>query len=168
METIFSWSGIGQLTNQAVGNRDYAMVQSLLLVIAAPYIVHFDPEANSLSEKFIPPEGLSKGLDGHILGTDQMGRDIFTRLLTGAGSSFIIATCVVAHLLGDRNDSGIDFRLLRRDCRYDYYENNGSVYVDPSDCAGDRDCSDDRLQYAQSDPGAGSDVMDQLFQADEK
>ena len=35
VETIFSWSGIGQLTNQAVGNRDYAMVQSLRLVIAA-------------------------------------------------------------------------------------------------------------------------------------
>ena len=64
----------------------------VVLAIAAPYIVHFDPEANSLSEKFIPPEGLSKGLDGHILGTDQMGRDIFTRLLTGAGSSFIIST----------------------------------------------------------------------------
>lgn len=39
VETIFSWSGIGQLTNQAVGNRDYAMVQSLLLVIAAAMAV---------------------------------------------------------------------------------------------------------------------------------
>ncbi len=35
VETIFSWSGIGQLANQSVGNRDYALVQSLLLVIAA-------------------------------------------------------------------------------------------------------------------------------------
>ncbi len=35
VETIFSWSGVGQLANQAVGNRDYALVQSLLLVIAA-------------------------------------------------------------------------------------------------------------------------------------
>ena len=34
-ETIFSWPGIGQLTNQAVGNRDYALVQSLLLVSAS-------------------------------------------------------------------------------------------------------------------------------------
>lgn len=34
-ETIFSWSGIGQLMNMAVGNRDYALVQSLLLMIAA-------------------------------------------------------------------------------------------------------------------------------------
>ncbi len=35
VETIFSWSGVGQLANQAVGNRDYALVQSLLLVVAA-------------------------------------------------------------------------------------------------------------------------------------
>jgi peptide/nickel transport system permease protein len=33
-ETIFSWPGIGQLLNQSVGNRDYPMVQSLLLVSA--------------------------------------------------------------------------------------------------------------------------------------
>lgn len=34
-ETIFSWPGIGQLANQAVGNRDYALVQSILLIVAA-------------------------------------------------------------------------------------------------------------------------------------
>lgn len=37
VETIFSWPGIGQLVNQSVANRDYAMVQSLLLVIAAMF-----------------------------------------------------------------------------------------------------------------------------------
>lgn len=35
VETVFAWPGIGQLINQAVGNRDYALVQSLLLVSAA-------------------------------------------------------------------------------------------------------------------------------------
>lgn len=68
----------------------------VLLALLAPYIVHFDAEANSLKEKFIAPEGLAKGMDGHILGTDQMGRDIFTRLLMGAKSSFMIAASVVA------------------------------------------------------------------------
>ena len=34
VETVFAWPGIGQLTNQAVGNRDYQLVQSLLLVSA--------------------------------------------------------------------------------------------------------------------------------------
>ena len=34
VETVFAWPGIGQLTNQAVGNRYYQLVQSLLLVSA--------------------------------------------------------------------------------------------------------------------------------------
>ena len=34
VETIFGWAGIGQLMNQSVGVRDYAMVQSLLLISA--------------------------------------------------------------------------------------------------------------------------------------
>lgn len=34
VETVFAWPGIGQLTNQAVGNRDYQLVQSLLLASA--------------------------------------------------------------------------------------------------------------------------------------
>lgn len=31
----------------------------------------------------------------HLLGTDQFGRDIFSRILEGAGTSFLIAVCVV-------------------------------------------------------------------------
>lgn len=32
----------------------------------------------------------------HLLGTDNFGRDIFSRVLSGAGTSFLIAVCVVA------------------------------------------------------------------------
>ncbi len=39
VETVFSWPGIGQLLNLSVGNRDYALVQSVLLVSAAFFAV---------------------------------------------------------------------------------------------------------------------------------
>ena len=39
VETVFGWAGIGQLLNQSVGNRDYALVQSLLLISAACFVV---------------------------------------------------------------------------------------------------------------------------------
>jgi ABC-type dipeptide/oligopeptide/nickel transport systems, permease components len=39
VETVFSWSGIGQLLNLSVGNRDYALVQSLLLISATFFAV---------------------------------------------------------------------------------------------------------------------------------
>jgi peptide/nickel transport system permease protein len=34
VEAVFSWSGIGQLMNQSVNSRDYAMVQAMLLISA--------------------------------------------------------------------------------------------------------------------------------------
>lgn len=39
VETIFAWPGFGQLIYQAVGNRDYALVQSCLLVSAALFAI---------------------------------------------------------------------------------------------------------------------------------
>ena len=38
-ETIFSWPGIGRLTIQAIGNRDYYLVQGCILVIGLTYVV---------------------------------------------------------------------------------------------------------------------------------
>lgn len=43
-----------------------------------------------VAKKFQPPSL------AHLLGTDNFGRDIFSRLLDGAGTSFLIAVCVVA------------------------------------------------------------------------
>ena len=37
-ETIFSWPGIGRLTIQAIGNRDYFLVQGCILTIALTYV----------------------------------------------------------------------------------------------------------------------------------
>jgi peptide/nickel transport system permease protein len=52
----------------------------LLVVVAliAPHIVPYDPEAQDLTQVMIAPNG------DHWFGTDELGRDIFTRLLFGA------------------------------------------------------------------------------------
>lgn len=79
-----------------------ACVFLLICVFIVPFFLKFDPIQNDLSSKLIPPEGLSKGFNGHILGTDQMGRDILTRLLIGGryslGVAFVVATLQI--LLG--------------------------------------------------------------------
>lgn len=67
----------------------------LVLIVFGPMFLHFDPIANSLSEIFIAPEWFSKGLESHVLGTDQMGRDVFIRLLIGGRYSLSIAFTVV-------------------------------------------------------------------------
>jgi len=38
-ETIFAWPGLGQLTVQAIGARDYGMVQGIVLLLAAVFVL---------------------------------------------------------------------------------------------------------------------------------
>lgn len=67
----------------------------LILIILGPILTQFDPVTNSLMDRFIAPEGFSQGLESHVFGTDQLGRDVFTRLLYGGRYSLMIAAIVV-------------------------------------------------------------------------
>ena len=69
----------------------------VLMSIFAPVIAQFDPIANNLPERLLPP-----GQMGHLLGTDEAGRDIFSRLLIGSRYSLFIAAVSVtgAGILG--------------------------------------------------------------------
>ena len=58
------------------------------LIVAGYFWTPYDPTAME-SKKFLAPSW------EHLLGTDNFGRDIFSRVLEGAGTSFFIAVCVV-------------------------------------------------------------------------
>ena len=60
-----------------------------------PLFIKWDPTANALRDRFLPPEYFKNGLNGHILGTDQLGRDVLARLLLGGQYSFRLAVFVV-------------------------------------------------------------------------
>ena len=53
----------------------------------------YDPTAMDAGAKFSHPSLQ------HLLGTDNFGRDIFSRVVDGAGTSFVIALCVVAMVI---------------------------------------------------------------------
>lgn len=59
-----------------------------VLIVVGYFWTPYDPTAME-SKKFLPPSW------EHWLGTDNFGRDIFSRVLQGAGTSFLIAVCVV-------------------------------------------------------------------------
>ncbi len=59
------------------------------LILLGYFWTPYDPTAMG-SRKFQAPSW------AHLLGTDNFGRDIFSRVLQGAGTSFLIALCVVA------------------------------------------------------------------------
>lgn len=61
-----------------------------LAAVAVPVLMPYDPIKMRLSEAFVAPNGV------HLLGTDQMGRDLLTRLLYGGRLSLIIGFLAVA------------------------------------------------------------------------
>jgi peptide/nickel transport system permease protein len=66
----------------------FAMV---LIAVIGPSRVVYPEIQNNLNERLKPPEGFARGFQGHILGTDQLGQDIFTRVIIGSRSSLIIS-----------------------------------------------------------------------------
>ena len=58
------------------------------LVVAGYFWTPYDTTAMS-RQKFLAP------CPGHLLGTDNLGRDLLSRIMEGAGSTFFIALCVV-------------------------------------------------------------------------
>ena len=68
---------------------------SLLVAAAllAPWIAPYDPMAQSILKRFRPPSA------EHWLGTDQFGRDTFSRMLYGARASLTVSVAAVGAAL---------------------------------------------------------------------
>ncbi|MBI4277212.1 MAG: ABC transporter permease [Armatimonadetes bacterium] len=66
-----------------------------IAAVVAPYLSPYDPTAQSLRLRNMPPG--TRGEDGgvHWLGTDQVGRDVLSRLLHGARVSLIVSVAAV-------------------------------------------------------------------------
>jgi peptide/nickel transport system permease protein len=70
----------------------------VLAAIAAPLLATTDPIEQDLSVALKPPFWLADGSFAHPLGTDHLGRDVYSRLVYGARISLTIS--VLAALLG--------------------------------------------------------------------
>lgn len=72
------------------------LILIVLFCVLSPLYVVFDPGKADLASRLLPPEGFTNGLNGHILGTDALGRDVLTRLLMGGRVSLLVSVTVVA------------------------------------------------------------------------
>ena len=61
----------------------------VVLAIMAPLIAPYDPSKINFADKLVPP-GLA-----HLMGTDGLGRDIFSRVIYGARTSLVIGVTVL-------------------------------------------------------------------------
>lgn len=69
-----------------------------LIVLAAcfaPLIAPYPQNAQDLTNRLLPPVWQSGGTAAHVLGTDALGRDIWTRILYGAQVSLLVGVISV-------------------------------------------------------------------------
>jgi ABC-type dipeptide/oligopeptide/nickel transport system permease subunit len=61
----------------------------------APWIAPDDPLAVDIRHRLAPPAWMSGGSPRHLLGTDQVGRDLLSRVIYGGRVSLVIGTAAV-------------------------------------------------------------------------
>lgn len=75
---------------------------ALIFAIFAPLIAPYDPNAINPIDMLKPPAFMEGGDMRYLLGTDNLGHDIFSRIVYGARVSMLIGVCsvVVAGIIG--------------------------------------------------------------------
>src|SRR5437773_8374556 len=66
----------------------------IVVAVAAPLISPYDPLEQQLEARLAPPVWAGGSLD-HVFGTDQLGRDVLSRLMFGARVSMVIGVMAV-------------------------------------------------------------------------
>ena len=79
----------------------------LLLIIFTPWLAPYDPLEMDITQTFKPPFFLEGGTTKHLLGTDELGRDLFSRLLYGMRISFFISFSTVIIIVAVGSGIGI-------------------------------------------------------------
>jgi ABC-type dipeptide/oligopeptide/nickel transport system permease subunit len=73
---------------------------AVLLVIVgatlmAPWVAPHDPLAVDIRHRLVPPAWMEGGTTQHLLGTDQVGRDLFARVVYGGRVSLVVGVFAV-------------------------------------------------------------------------
>lgn len=75
-----------------------AVLLGMIIAVSmfAPMIAPYPPNAQDLSARLLPPVWQAGGSIEHLLGTDDLGRDVLTRILYGAQVSLSVGAIAVA------------------------------------------------------------------------
>src|SRR5262249_26714452 len=82
---------VRQLRRHALGVVGLVFASlAVIVALAAPWLAPHDPITSDFTASLKPP-----GTPGHPLGTDQLGRDLLSRVLYGARIALFIGFCTV-------------------------------------------------------------------------
>jgi peptide/nickel transport system permease protein len=70
------------------------LVTATLVALLAPWLAPYAPEQTDFANTFAPP-----GTPGHLLGTDDLGRDVLSRIILGLRASLEVGLLAVATAL---------------------------------------------------------------------
>ncbi|MDO5641146.1 MAG: ABC transporter permease [Paracoccus sp. (in: a-proteobacteria)] len=89
------------VTRQPMGALGLALIIAFFVIaVFAPWLAPYDPYRTNYANAIMPPSG------AHWLGTDSFGRDLFSRILYGGRTAFVIGVsasfigCTLGALLG--------------------------------------------------------------------
>src|SRR5260370_19497311 len=71
------------------------LVSIALVAVFANQLAPHNPEIGSLTARFKPPFWVKGGSTQYLLGTDQLGRDVLSRLIFGAPDSMVVGLTAV-------------------------------------------------------------------------
>jgi len=98
MKAVSPWHALLRHRSAQVGGACLALI--MLAALAAPAMSAWDPIAIDTGRRLLPPGA------GHWLGTDELGRDVFSRIVHGArwfvgiGAATLVASAVPGIALG--------------------------------------------------------------------
>ena len=106
-----SWRRPGLGLARALRDRKVAVAGGFLLLLTAaallaPVLAPRDPLEQNLMLASVPPAGIAGAEPGYLLGTDDLGRDVLSRLIFGSRVSLTVAlvagglACLLGSLLG--------------------------------------------------------------------
>jgi ABC-type dipeptide/oligopeptide/nickel transport system permease subunit len=89
-----------ELFRSPKGLSGFVMVLAVLCVaVFAPAIATSDPAEQVIASRFLPPFWADRGTLDHPLGGDNLGRDIFSRVVYGTRTSVLVAIIVIAAIV---------------------------------------------------------------------
>ena len=68
----------------------------VICAITAPWLAPQSPYVNKLSDRLVPPAWTSDGQSKYLLGTDQIGRDLLSRIIHGARVSTVVISIALS------------------------------------------------------------------------
>lgn len=87
------WRKMRGNTGVVIGGTLLAVI--LLIAVFAPLLAPHDPLAQDLTRRLLPPFWHDRSVPEHLLGTDHLGRDYFSRLIYGARVSLGVGLGVI-------------------------------------------------------------------------